>query len=199
VKILGIFFLACAAPIVIAAQQSEGTSAQAPAPQSTQPGQSTTPAAKATMGIDPAKEAAIRRLFDVQDTKDAMRQVLTGMSRNIRPMLESSLPPGEYRAHLIDLFFERFLSKMSVDQLLELAIPVYDKYFSLEDIDGLTKFYQTPLGRKTISVLPQVLMETQAAGMNLGEQVGRQAMKEVLDEHPDLKKSLEDAAAAPKN
>jgi uncharacterized protein len=199
VKIFGLLLLVCAAPVAITARQSSGTSAQATPNQSTPGAQSSNPAAKPTVAIDPAKEAAIRRLFEVQGTKDTMSQVIASMSATVRPLLESSLPRGEYRAQLIDLFFQRFQAKMSVNKLLDLAIPVYDKYFSLEDIEGLTKFYQTPLGKKAISVLPQVLLETQAAGKKYGEEVGRQSMMDVLEEHPDLKKSLEDAGAAPKN
>lgn len=80
-----------------------------------------------------------------------------------------------------------------------MAVPIYAKYFSVEDIEGLTKFYQTPLGKKTLSVLPQTVIEMQTASMQLGQKVGRESMEEVLTEHPDLKKALEDAAAAPGN
>jgi hypothetical protein len=199
VKIFGVFLLVCATPAAIAAQQSLGASAQTVPAQSTAPNQSPSLSAKPATAIDPAKDAAIRKLFEVQGTKDTMKQVIGSMSDAVRPLLESSLPQGEYRAQLLDLFFQKFQAKMNVDQLLELAIPIYDKHFSLEDIEGLTKFYQTPLGKKTISVLPQVLIETQAAGRKYGEEAGRQAMMEVLEEHPDLKKSLEEAGAAPKN
>ena len=198
-KLIGLFFLACAVPIAVAAQEPVGASSQTPAAQPAPPAQTAAPAAKPGTAIDSAKDAAIRKLFEVMGTKDAMRQVIASMSGTIRPLLESSLPRGEYRAQLIDLFFQRLQVKLRVDDLLELAIPIYDKYFSLEDIDGLTKFYQTPLGKKAISVLPQVLLEAQAAGKKLGQEMGRQSMIEVLDEHPDLKKSLEDAGAAQKN
>jgi hypothetical protein len=199
VKIIGLFFLACVAPMAAAAQQPAGASSQAPAAQSTPPAQAAAPAAKPATAIDPAKDAAIRNLFEVMRTKDSMKQVMDSMSGSIRPLLESSLPPGEYRAQLIDLFFQRLQVKLRVDDLLELVIPVYDKYFSLEEIEGLTKFYQTPLGKKAISVLPQVLLESQTAGKKLGQEMGRQSMLEVLDEHPNLKKSLEEAGAAQKN
>jgi len=199
VKLIGLFFLACAVPIAVAAQEPVGASSQTPAAQPAPPAQTAAPAAKPGTAIDSAKDAAIRKLFEVMGTKDAMRQVIASMSGTIRPLLESSLPRGEYRAQLIDLFFQRLQVKLRVDDLLELAIPIYDKYFSLEDIDGLTKFYQTPLGKKAVSVLPQVLLEAQAAGKKLGQEMGRQSMIEVLDEHPDLKKSLEDAGAAQKN
>ncbi len=128
-----------------------------------------------------------------------MQQVIAGMSTNMKPMLMSSLPAGEYREKLADLFFQKFQSKLRVEQLLDLAIPIYDKYFSKEEIEGLTRFYQTPLGQKALSVLPQTLVEMQTASTKLGEKLGQEAMFEVLNEHPDLKKALEDAGASPKD
>ena len=127
-----------------------------------------------------------------------MEQVISGMSANMRPSLSKMLPPGEYQDKLINLFFEKFQSKLKIDELVDLSIPIYDKYFSKEDIDGLAQFYRTPLGRKMISVLPQVMIESQAAAMHFGEEVGRQSMMEVLAEHPDLAKALENAGT-PKN
>jgi len=113
-------------------------------------------------------------------------------------MLMSSLPAGDYREKLTDLFFEKFQSKLRVEQLLNLTVPIYAKYFSKEEIEGLTRFYQTPLGQKALSVLPQTVIEMQTESMKLGETLGREAMAEVLDEHPDLKKALEEAAASSK-
>ena len=49
-----------------------------------------------------------------------------------------------------------------------------------------------------MSVLPQTVVEMQTESMKLGEKLGREAMAEVLDEYPDLKKALEEAAASPK-
>lgn len=197
-EMLPIAFLVCGTPGLALANHS------AAAPQTPAAAQTQSPASPKAQdrnsssgaAIDPAKDAAIRRLFDVQGTRDAMKQTLVGMTNNMKPLLESSLPPGEYRAQLIDLFVQRFQSKINVDQLIAMAIPVYDKYFSLEEIEGLTKFYQTPLGKKAISFLPQVMVETQSAGSKLGEQIGRQAMTEILDEHPELKKALEEASSA---
>jgi hypothetical protein len=127
-----------------------------------------------------------------------VQQIVAEMSGSIKPLMISSLPPGEYREKLVDLFFQKFQSKVRVDQLLDLTVPIYAKYFSKEEIEGLTRFYQTPLGQKALSVLPQTLAESQAESRKWGEQLGREAMVEVLEEHPDLKKALEEAAASPK-
>ena len=151
------------------------------------------PAAEAQK-IDPAKDAAIRKLFEIQGTHKAMTEVISGLMANMRPTLAQSLPPGEYQGELIDLFFQKFQSKLRVDDLIEVSVPVYDKYFSKEDIIELIAFAQTPLGQKMNSVIPKVIIEIQTAAAGVGEELGRQSMLEVLAEHPELAKALEDAA-----
>jgi hypothetical protein len=202
VKTLCVLLLCWVAPFAATAR---GTTpgAQDPKPVQTAPQTAAAPAQAASgnsaPSVDPAKEAAVRRMFEVMGTTKMMQQVLAGMSSNMRPMLMSSLPPGEYREKLADLFLQKFQSKIRVDQLLDLTVPIYAKYFSKEEIEGLTRFYQTPLGQKSLSVLPQAVLEMQTESMKLGEKLGREAMVEVLDEHPDLKKALEEAAASPQN
>jgi hypothetical protein len=178
-----------------AAATQAATAATKPASSVSQPQEAgATPTGK----ISPEKEAAIRKLLEIAGTRTNMEKVIAGMSENMKPMLAKMLPPGEYQDKLIALFFEKFQNKLKTDDLLDVTVSVYDKHFSKEDIDGLTQFYQTPLGKKVLSVLPQVLIESQTAGMKMGEEIGRQSMIEVLGEHPDLAKAME-AAARPKN
>jgi hypothetical protein len=49
-------------------------------------------------------------------------------------------------------------------------VPVYQKHFTAEDIDGLLKFYRSPLGQKVITEMPS----TMAEGMQIGQQWGQQ-------------------------
>jgi hypothetical protein len=145
--------------------------------------------------IDPAKEADIRALLAVSGTEDMVTQVLGTMTeKSIKPMLTNSLPPGEYREKLINLFLLKLQSKMDARRLLELAVPVYDKYLSDQDVKDLTSFYRTPLGQKTLTVVPKMTAEMQEQGRKMGEQAGRQSMIEVLAEHPELQQALEEAA-----
>ncbi len=201
-KILAAFLLCWIAPFTTAARntndraQEQKPAKPAPAPAAAAPAQESS--GKSALNIDPAKEAAIRKMFEVMGTSKMMQQVLAGMSGNMKPMLMSSLPTGDYREKLTDLFFEKFQSKLRVEQLLDLTVPIYAKYFSKEEIEGLTRFYQTPLGQKALSVVPQTVVEMQTESMKLGETLGREAMAEVLGEHPDLKKALDEAAASPK-
>ena len=168
---------------------AQDQAAPSPAPQA-----AAQDAAPAQNPVDPVKAADIQRLLEVVGTKSLMQQTMTAMEASIRPNLEKSLPPGEYRSKLIDLFFERFNSQLKIQDLLDMATAAYDKYLSDDDVKGLIQFYQTPLGQKTLAVLPKLTLELQTEAMQKGEQLGRHSMIEVLSEHPDLAKALQDAA-----
>jgi hypothetical protein len=143
--------------------------------------------------IDPAKEADIRKLMELSGAQLLAGQMMDRMSEGIKPLLANSFPPGEYREKLIDLFFAKFRSKADPKQLLDMAVPIYDKYFSHEEVKALIQFYQTPLGQKTITALPKLTAELSDAGRQWGQQLGAESMQEVLAEHPDLAKALEEA------
>lgn len=153
--------------------------------------------AAAPAPADPVKAADIQHLLEVTGMRSLMQQTMDGMEENIRPNLERSLPPGDYRAKLIDLFFQKFHAKLTIQEFLDMAAAAYDKYLSDDDIKGLTQFYQTPLGQKTLTVLPKLTIELQSEGAAKGEEAGRDAMSEVLLEHPDLAKALQDASQGP--
>ena len=155
--------------------------------------------AKSEAGIDTEKEKAIRRMFEAIGTHKAMEELLAGMRGNIRTSLISNLPPGDYRERLADLFIEKLLPKFQIPQMMDMAVPVYAKYFTKAEIDGLTAFYETPLGKKASAVMPQALLEIQTESVKMGEKLGRESMMEVLEEHPEIKKAIEDASVAPRN
>lgn len=192
-------FAALVFSVLLSALPSYGQDRQRPddsinAPSQAQMSRSGDAAARAA--IDPVKAADIQRLIEVAGMKTLMMQSMDQMEKNIRPTLTKSLPPGAYRARLLDLFFEKFHSKINLQDFLDMAAVAYDKYFSDEDIKGLTQFYQTPLGQKTLTVLPQLSAELLAQGMRKGEEAGRDSMAEVLAEHPELERQLQEAARA---
>ncbi|MGB3191394.1 MAG: DUF2059 domain-containing protein [Limnoraphis sp.] len=55
------------------------------------------------------------------------------------------------------LFLERIDYQKIVEQVY---YPLYDKYFSKEDLQVLIDFYKSPTGQKTIEVMPQLLQES---------------------------------------
>lgn len=193
-KLFASFAVACllVVPACMAQDQTPQTQDQ-PAQSAPPPAVSAQPAPEHK--IDPAKEADIRRLLELVGTTALVQQMVTRMEQNLKPVLAGSLPPGDYRDRLIQLFFEKFNSKFSGGQLVDLAVARYDENFSADEIKGLVEFYQTPLGRKVATVLPTMMQELQDDGGKLGREIGQQSMVEVLQEHPDLAQALHEAAA----
>ena len=158
--------------------------------------QSVAGAAKASQALiknDQMKDADIRRLLELTHAGELATQTMNAMEGNMRPLMIDAFPKGEYREKLIGLFFDKFHAKLDVQQLVDMAIPAYKKYYSDEEIKQLIAFYQTPLGQKMMDVAPKLVAETQAAGQNWGAQLGRECMQEVLAEHPELANALENA------
>ena len=200
-KLLAVVFFSLMAGTVACAQTQSSRPAQAAQPagaaqsgaKQAAPATARTPAV--TPAMDPVKEADIRRLLDLMGSKNLLVQVIGNMQVSMKPMLMNSLPPGDYRAKLVDLFYEKFMARVNTEMpsLLNALVITYDKYFSDEDIKGLIQFYQTPLGQKALNNLPKIASESQAAGEKLGAKMGLEAMQEVMSEHPELKQELEDA------
>lgn len=195
-KLLGFAVVLLATFVAAPVQAAQDQPAQNPTPQNqvTPPAASSVQAA-AARAIDPAKEADIRRLLDLLGTAAMVDQVVGRTEQSLNPVLTNSLPPGDYRDRLIQLFFEKFNSKFTSQQILNLAVARYDENFSDEEIKGLIDFYQTPLGRKVATVLPTLMAELQEDGGKMGRDLGRESMMEVLQEHPDLRQALQEAVA----
>ena len=75
--------------------------------------------------LTPAKEADIRRLLEITGAAKLAKQIMSEMRTNIRPLVMKALPPGAYRERLVNLFFERFQSKMDAEKLVGLSVPLY--------------------------------------------------------------------------
>lgn len=186
----------------VPARAQNGTLAQAP-PAASAPSTApqAAPAHSLTLdfaNIDPAKVADIRALQELRGDKRNADQLMQSMLNTLRPLMTRSLPPGDYRDKLIDLYMQKVQTMDLAQQILDAAVPIYDKYLSDDDIKGLIQFYQSPVGRKLTAVTPALMTELQTISEKRGEDMGRQAMLDVLDENPDLKKALQDAANAAK-
>lgn len=144
--------------------------------------------------IDPAKEADIHRLLEMTGAKNLVNQMMADMTNSIKPLLISSLPPGDYREKLVDLFFAKFRAQATGETMVDMAVPLYDKYLTHEEVKGLLQFYSKPLGQKATNVLPKLSAEMQQLGKEWGEKLGSNLMGEVLGENPELRAQLEQAA-----
>lgn len=71
--------------------------------------------------------------------------------------------------------------KTSIADLIELLVPVYQKHLSLDDINQLTAFYQSPIGRKFAEKTPLITQESMAAGQQWGMKIGQKIIDKIKE------------------
>ena len=84
-------------------------------------------------------------------------------------------------------FWNRFQQKMDPRELIEKIIPVYNKYYTLQDLKAINAFYESPAGQKVLATMPQVMQESMQIGQEWGERIGKAAAAEVQQQqlqHP---------------
>ena len=119
--------------------------------------------------IDPEKEKLIREFLHVTQydtiTLQSVDQMIAGM--------KAAMPqaPAE--------FWTTFRAKIHIEDLIQMVLPIYDKYYTKEDLTELLKFYASPLGQKVIAATPGISRESVIAGQAWGAKIGAEAAKEV--------------------
>lgn len=78
-------------------------------------------------------------------------------------------------------FWDAFLNKIDMKELVALVIPIYDRYFTPEEIKNLIAFYQSPLGQKLIQTMPLVTQETMEIGQKWGQQLAAKVIAELKE------------------
>ena len=76
-------------------------------------------------------------------------------------------------------FTVEFKRQASPDELMKAILPIYDKHFTQQEIRQLIAFYESPLGRKISTTLPEIQRESVEAGRAWGEQLGDRMHKEL--------------------
>lgn len=123
--------------------------------------------------VEPAKEQAIRKLFEITNTA---RLLLDGMKANLETQKEaqSNIPP---------IFWEEVIKRAETDvgDFLTTLVGVYDQHYSKDEIDQMVAFYQTPLGNMMAQKASAVGLATMRAAERWGMKLGMQVMMELVE------------------
>jgi len=178
-----LFFALLALPGVFTAH----VRAQTPAAGPTTPAPSSAPAAPAAasatpQAIDPAKVAEIRKMLE-----------LTGIAKMLQPMVGQLLNAYKLRnTDISDEFWDNYEKQIDYQSLEEKMIPLYDKYYTLDDLKAVNTFYETPAGQRVLAATPLIMHEGMQVGQDWGREVGAKLAADLSKE-----RAREAAAATP--
>jgi hypothetical protein len=147
--------------------------------------------------VAPEKAQSIRRLLELTGTHALVQQLIEEMMSSLRSNVPSDQP--ETRDKIIRIYEDEMKKSFTVEKMNEFVIPIYDKYFTGDELTALVEFYESPLGKKVVSVLPQIFSESSAAGEKLGLEVQERASERIRNEVlPTIKPTAKSRPAAKK-
>jgi TonB family protein len=142
---------------------------------------------------DPAKIAQIHRLLEVMDIANNLARVAPASLQETDKLTDSLMtwpgaPPEvlERAKKRQELSREIMLAKFHAIDFVEFLTPIYDKHYSLDDINALIAFYQTPTGRKTLEIDPLITLEVRQALTPTLLKIMRDTQEQIKKEHPEL-------------
>jgi hypothetical protein len=105
--------------------------------------------------------------------------------------------PADQLPKFMDTFSQKFNAGLPPTAVNDAIVAIYAKHFSMEDIQGLTKFYESPLGQKLVKEMPAVVQESQQTGVEMDEAAALSILRGMQDEYPVLKQMLPPDPNAP--
>lgn len=158
------------------------------------------PAKPSSGKIDPAKEGAIRKLMDVTQAGKLGENINMYISNQVQMGLkQAQVMSADKIPQFMTAFNQKLAAAAPPSAVANAMVPVYDKLMSLEDIQGLNQFYESPLGQRALKALPQVVTETENMATQMQQKAALSVLQGMSNDYPELKAMLgpPPGAAAP--
>jgi uncharacterized protein len=179
--------LLAALPVMAQAPSAAPKPAPAPAPA----GGSAPPAqAPLSTNVDPTKATAIRHLMEVTGSAKLGDQIGTFITGQVRQAVSQGIQPADRLQKFMDEFNKNFTTHFKPSQIDDNAVSIYANNLSLEDIQDITKFYESPVGQRMIKALPMIVQQSQNSGVQIAQQAAMETLRSMSTEYPELKTML---------
>jgi hypothetical protein len=129
------------------------------------------PAVAADKTISEEYRQDIRKLLILTGSDRMAMQLLANMFASFREALPQ----------VPDEFWTEAMKEFKAEEMIALVVPIYARHLSHDDVKGLIQFYESPLGRKVIQVLPAITQESYTAGELWGRNIGEKVRQKLID------------------
>lgn len=117
----------------------------------------------------PASEEQVRQLMDVV----GVGKMLAQMNAQAVTTLQQSMPC------VSPDFWQNYMDSSQTQLFIGRLVPVYQHHFTADELEGLLKFYRSPLGQKVINEMPTTMAEANQAGQQWSHERSAQMISEL--------------------
>jgi TonB family protein len=126
---------------------------------------------------------------------DTLKKQVLSMTKLIRSTVLRQNP--NYPPSYMDELEKKFAEHVKETDIEDLAIPVYAKAFSVDELKQILAFRLSPVGRKVAFSQPEIVAGIVRASALYTQQIIPEIKREVVADHPEWKKQLEEANSPP--
>ncbi|MBZ5855502.1 DUF2059 domain-containing protein [Flavihumibacter profundi] len=73
-------------------------------------------------------------------------------------------------------FWDEVMKEVKAEEITELVIPIYAKYYTEQEILSLIEFYKSPLGKKVIEYMPLISQDSFSVGQDWGKKLSERVI-----------------------
>ncbi|HET9487253.1 MAG TPA: DUF2059 domain-containing protein [Chryseosolibacter sp.] len=110
-------------------------------------------------------KSTLKKMFEVSGSDEAYKSGIRQMFVMFR---QKENVPGE----VWDVLESEFL-QTSLNDLVDMLTPVYQKHLTIGDLQKVIQFYQTPAGEKFAQKTPFIMQESMHVGQQWGMKIGK--------------------------
>lgn len=117
------------------------------------------------------KHATVRELLKASGSGNLAVQVagsLFGQMKEAYPQVDT-------------MVWHEMKKEMKAEEVEDMLVPIYEKHFSQDELEGLIAFYKSPLGKKLLAAMPAVMQESMQVGREWGQQLAKRVFERLKE------------------
>lgn len=118
--------------------------------------------------------ATLKKFLEINGSMETFQTAIGAMMGQFKNMY-SSVPTDVWTE------FEKEFSATSMDDLVGMIAPVYEKHLSEADLNEIIKFYNTPVGKKLAAKTPVITQESMAVGQAWGMKIAEKVQAKMKE------------------
>lgn len=144
-----------------------------------------TPAmAQAPKPVDPAALAQAKAVLEKSGSAAIGQQVASALLNAQKARLEQANPGKTTEINeVVGLMQAEFAKQLP--PMIDAIAAIYAQYFTTEELTQLSAFYDSPVGRKMIKEMPQIMSETMTVAQTFAQKI---AMEVMVKLQPEIEK-----------
>jgi hypothetical protein len=148
--------------------------------------------------LKPTRESVVK-LLTLMDTKENIRVALEAQTAQMKIGMRQGFLSKQPKApeailQRLDALLDTAMAELTVDELFEASVPVYQNNLNAEEVKAMTDFYASPAGKQILKKMPKIIADSMQAGGAVAQTKMTRIMEKMDQQMEELMKAAAEQA-----